>query len=426
MGRLSRFWLAASLILLPATLLPAGHHQFHQTWMNGGVTPSASATNYLPISGRMSGSTTENNLKCLAAAAGTLTNFRPHLNTAVGASKSLLVAVRVEGATSTLSQTFADASTVNLLDTDLVSISAGNEIDIITTPGSTPTVSDITAAVDFLPTTPNLNAYCGGTAGTALNGTTTQYLRPHAVDAPGGVEFNAGMLMPFAGSISALYMEMSGSPDNGAGTQTFGFTVRKNGTTNSDCTCTISETATTCNDTTCSTTFVAGDYINIAKTVDAGTPNATRVAYYGIAVISNTPGAFSFSGTGEAPSTSAVSYNRPVSGFGSAWTTTDDNTRKQNNNECYAQAMYVNLTVAPANGAGTQSYKIDLDNGGSTALSVTVSEAATTGSITGNATLSAASLLRLISTPANTPAATDTQVGILCFTPPKRGIWVGK
>ena len=62
----------------------------------------------------------------------------------------------------------------------------------------------------------------GGTAGTAMNASGTEYLDPHGNIPPGTTEFNRGFLMPFAGTLNALYVEMSGSPNNGGGTHGYG------------------------------------------------------------------------------------------------------------------------------------------------------------------------------------------------------------
>ena len=399
-------------------------HQFAQVYVSGENTPSATAARYNVLHGGGAWDATENNRKALMGAAGTLTNFRVTLASAAGAGKSLVISVRVNGATSALSCTFNDGTTVACLDTSLVTVAAGDEVNVLATPASTPTVSTVTYACDFLPTTAGLNSYGGGAFSTNLSSVVTEYLAPQAPDTVGTTEFSQSMLMPFAGTIEALYVELSAAPDLGAGVQSRTFTVRVNNTTNSDCIVTISEAGLTGNDVTCSTTFVAGDYLSIASEV-ALAPTAA-LAWTGLAIQPDQVGQFAL---GLSPSELDVTnemFNRVNVGSKSSWQVTNRNNRHQETNSFVGQALYVLLSGAPDNGAGTQSYTITLeDNEVDTALTVTVSEASVSNNITGlNVQFSGDDLLTYDSDPVGTPTVRNAMVSVLCFNSPRRGVLI--
>jgi hypothetical protein len=71
-------------------------------------------------------------------------------------------------------------------------------------------------------------------------------------------------LMPLDGTLSNLYVRLSGAPSTG---DSYTFTVRKNGADEAALTCQVSgNTAVDCNDTTGTVAFVAGDRITIEST----------------------------------------------------------------------------------------------------------------------------------------------------------------
>jgi len=75
-----------------------------------------------------------------------------------------------------------------------------------------------------------------------------------------------------AGTLSKLYVSLSVAPDNGAGTQSYAFTLEINDT-NTALTCTISEASTSCNDTSNTVSVSAGDLATWVA-VPSGTPVA--------------------------------------------------------------------------------------------------------------------------------------------------------
>jgi hypothetical protein len=96
--------------------------------------------------------------------------------------------------------------------------------------------------------------------------------------------FNAGVsdvesanmqFMPVAGLVSKFYVILDGSPGTG---KSYTFVVRKNGSTSTSVTCTISDAATTGSDLTHSVSFTAGDYISIMVT-PASNPTAVAMGW---------------------------------------------------------------------------------------------------------------------------------------------------
>ena len=77
-------------------------------------------------------------------------------------------------------------------------------------------------------------------------------------------------LVPTAGRFYNLRVKLTGAPDNGGGTETYTFTLRKT-LASTALTCTISETATTCEDVTNKVTYAAGDVVGF-RVEPASTP----------------------------------------------------------------------------------------------------------------------------------------------------------
>jgi hypothetical protein len=99
------------------------------------------------------------------------------------------------------------------------------------------------------------------------NVTDTQFFSHNTL---GGLEGWTKLTMPLAGTVRNLYCKLNGAPDNGAGTQSYTYTMRLDGASAS-VTCAISEAATSCNDTTNSFTFTAGQTLGF-MVAPASTP----------------------------------------------------------------------------------------------------------------------------------------------------------
>jgi hypothetical protein len=86
-------------------------------------------------------------------------------------------------------------------------------------------------------------------------------------------------MMPTSGTLRNLRVVLDGSPDNGAGTQSYTITVRKNGSDVTGFACTISETETSCQDAGPASpmTVVKGDLVNYSVAF-ANTPTSRSIS----------------------------------------------------------------------------------------------------------------------------------------------------
>jgi hypothetical protein len=117
----------------------------------------------------------------------------------------------------------------------------------------------------------------GGTGGNDLLQNTTQYCSISGQQAPDATEADVYIVVPCAGTIDNLYVELGGASGSG---ESHAFTVRKNGA-DTALTVTISgATDTTGNDTGNSFTVAAGDKLSL-KVVSSTAANTVR-AYWGV------------------------------------------------------------------------------------------------------------------------------------------------
>lgn len=118
--------------------------------------------------------------------------------------------------------------------------------------------------------------FTGGTGkNTLATGATNYFPVSGPVDAT-GTENEYKQVVSTTGVASRLFCNLpAGSPDNGGGTQTYTFTLRKN-TADTALTCAISEAGQTCSDTSNTVAVTAGDLIDFSS-VPSGTPTARSV-----------------------------------------------------------------------------------------------------------------------------------------------------
>src|SRR3989339_1690415 len=104
--------------------------------------PSTSSTEYSCLMGDGSYTwSSENARGSIIPTSGKLSNLKVRVNTAPGAGKSWTFAIRINGANSDLSVTISDTNTISSLDTDQVTVSAGDDTSISATPSGTPTAA---------------------------------------------------------------------------------------------------------------------------------------------------------------------------------------------------------------------------------------------------------------------------------------------
>lgn len=211
-----------------------------------------------------------------------------------------------------------------------------------------------------------------------------------------------------AGTIDSLYVKLSGAPGTGGSGKSYTFTLRKNGV-DTALTCTITDTATTGNDTGHSVSFAAGDILTIGVT-PANTPTA-RNASLVMRFSGNTANesVFLCGSRGGNLSTTTTQYT----GIGGQQGLNATEARRRNviPTGGTIKNLYVKLSTAP--GAGTSRTFTLYKNGSATALTCTVSDAATTANdTTHSVSVAAGDEVSLESTLTGTPAASRLGAGL--------------
>ena len=163
-------------------------------------------------------------------------------------------------------------------------------------------------------------------------------------------------VVPAAGTFSRLCVTLFAAPQNGAGTQSYTFTVQQSASlgTPSDTpiTLTISEDDTYECDSSNTQAVVAGDLVTLEVT-PANTPAVMRAAY-SLQFTPTTPGQqIWMTGLDTVTSTTADAYFSLSRAAASA---TEDDRYTIFGKACTAAALYVEVATAPDTGVGTQEY----------------------------------------------------------------------
>ena len=365
---------------------------------------------------------TEANVRTLVGVAGALSAMRFTLTTAPGAGESRTPTVRVNAASSILACTISGTATT-CTDSDSVSVSAGDELTLQITRGSAGTVNSDNGwlTLTFTPTTANEVQVGGGTADGVISATVTNYVPLLGVGFTDTDEEATVTRVLTPGTFQNFYADLSGSPDNGVGTQSYTFTVRKN-KADTTITCAVSETATTCNDTANSFSVVAGDVISVSS-VPANTPTV-RVIAFGARFLpaAQEEGIFGVHRMDAPASTSVANFSMAAMSIGD-WDSSETGSRSRSMTQAFTITSFgARMVTAPDNGAGVQSYAFVVrDDGASTNQTCTISEAETTCNFTtGRTRIADQSLIGVMATPSGTPTASRTITSILGTLGPRR------
>jgi len=351
---------------------------------------------YCPLFGGQDYSTTNIYAEGIASTAGIIKNLRVELNGSPGAGTSFDIILLKNGVTTLLTVNIADSATTGNNLSDEITVAAGDYLCIKTTPNNYPTTRIPTWVVDFVPTTPGetlLLAYSGGILnnqfGSVIGGFT------HAT------EFNTQLLIPCPGIISNFYIRSSAAAGSG---KTLTYTILKNGVAQTLTTSLTGTSQVTNNDIVNSFTVVAGDKISIQRTGDSTVTNAYLST--GLTFTPDTQGNFIL---GYLPGTNVMSTNSiqytGVDFYGD-WDAGVDTTTDQIFAACTIKNIYVELSAAPDNGGGTQAFIFTLRKGAaSQGLTVTISEAATTGNASEDISIADNDMLDTMKTLTGTPTA---------------------
>lgn len=284
--------------------------------------PSSSVTQYQSVTGNGEVATwtsTESEVKMAIPTAGTLTNMWGVASVGAGTSKTLQVAVRQNGTTTSLSLPFT-GTTTQLSSMHRLAVADGDLVNLVSVPTSSPTVGTYYGAMEFRPDNPVESIVLGG-SGDATLALSARYLCPSALANPAATysdvynvitEVNGGTY----GFIKKLRVTLNIAP-GGVASRTF--TIYKNGATTGIST-TITGTATS-NYVDCDIELIDGDTYALYATA-SGAPTASAV-YYGMVIDATDKSQYMISGvtsSGLPTSVGQYQYNR-ISTGNSTWTT---------------------------------------------------------------------------------------------------------
>lgn len=349
----------------------------------------------------------------LCAGNGIKHTFRVVLSAAPGNGGTYTFTYRVNGAATALSVAITDPATSGVSYNE-ITLAKGDLVAIECTPSNSPTATPF-ADWSFIyeDTDDYKNQILMGGHNNALpTGATAEsnYI-------VGGVPWaiiTAGTLgpkvpIPIPGVLKDFYVKLSAAPGGVGSSNSYTLVTRINNTNSHSVT--IFETATSGNDTT-PFTLAAGDVLNIAAT-GASAP-AAAAAYWGNIF---TPDDANFQvllgGTKDVTNPAATEFHQ-LSGIGFTYTATESDRRTRTQMQTLAN-LYIVLAVAPGVG-NSQTFTV-YKNGSATALSVTISDAATSGNNTSDSIeYSDDDTLSLAIIPGTTPAITTAGWGCTSYT----------
>lgn len=372
------------------------------------TSPSSTNTVYSEVTACSDGSwnVTEANRQQIIPEACTLSVLKIKIRNAPGVGKSHAFTVVKNTVATSLTVTISDN---NRYAEDLihsVSFAAGDSISLQSVPTGTPTgVADVGWTIQASATDQILL----GVNNNNLSNSATQY------DVPWGgmgharstTESDMSVICAANGTIKNLYAALSGTP---GALKNYNVTLMKNGVATA-LSVTISDLATTGNDTVNSVSVSAGDTLSLRFTPSVVAPTV-RMMKWGLAFAPTTAGELIYGfASNISPSNTTVQYNQPLSYGQATWG--GETGRTHMFPAATVKAFYAKLSAAP--GAG-KSYEIRLrrNSSANTPASVTISDAATSGSISlTGARVSLNDLVSMRSTPTGTPATVFVKTGLV-------------
>ena len=297
---------------------------------------------------------------------------------------------------------------INCQVTANVAVAANDLVCVEVVPANTPAVVSVQWVLTFSPTVDGENIYGAGTGSNALTASGTRFLIPQTfclttVATEAGTEF----MMPTGGTVDDLYVVLDAAPDNGAGVDRYGFTIRL-------CNPNCADTLLTLNiddlDTTGSNStginFKAGDRLGLEVT-PSNTPAAVG-AQWGFVIRPADPEDFIL---GASPNNNLSTTTEYTSIQGrDAWTTTESDVDGRGET-MLLKSMYVRLNGAP--GAGTSYTLTARSNAKNTPLAVSILDTQTQVNNTALHWIDSGNELSIRSTVTGTPTARMPIISIL-------------
>ena len=369
--------------------------------------PGTASTDYSGLmgNGNIAWTSPETDCSELISTPGKLSNFKVGIKTAPGTGKSWTFTIRQNGIDTALSVSISNSSTISALDTDEVTVAAGDKVSISATPAGTPTAcAAVYWTCQFTPDTDGETMLLG-------YGSLTADYYDSLIGGKGGdvTEFDAQTLFPTAGTLKQFYVELNAAPGTGNSRT---FTLYKNSVVTAIAV-TISNSATTGNDLVNTLTIAAGDKVTIKQT-QTGTP-ATARAFFGTTFLPNTQGEYIVSATtDDLTSSTAVEYQQLT--CGDSTLTATENEQHGLAQALTAKAIYVNLVNAPGNGSSwiftLREALLD------TTLTVTISNTATSGNAATDEAVAADALVNSSIDARAGTVTSATQIAYLLYNAP--------
>ena len=251
----------------------------------------------------------------------------------------------------------------------------------------------------------NVSLIMGGSGGSNL--INAYYYHPMGLsDASTNAFYARNFLISAPGTLEGMAARLNNAPGSG---KSYTLTVYKNDSPTS-LVVTIADTASTGENTVNTVAVVAGDWITIRVT-SSGSPS--QIGQWSIRFNSTDPGFSMLSGCGgtEALSRTDAQY---IALAGAADTAalneTEGNVKLLIPCAGTVKNLYIHLYTAP--GVGTSRTFTINKNGDPTGLTVTLSGATATGSITSDVAFSAGDFISLVGTPTDNPEASYIWVGV--------------
>jgi len=374
------------------------------------TNPNTGTVQYNGINAVLSStwSSTQTQRAMIVPCAMTISNFFMAISTAPGSGKSYDFTIMKNGVATDVTVNIADSAVTATDSTHTATFAAGDNISLRSTPNNTPGNTggqfwdmDIATSTNIAPilgtTITNLDTastvYGSIMGGNAITWSTTV------------TDFE--VIVPCAGTFSNLYVKLQGTP--GAG-KSYAFTLLVNGVA-SALTTTVSDAETTDSDTTHTVSVNAGDTVVISS-APSGTPTA-RYPDFSMVFTPTVPGDFFLGmGNASAPSASANNWEGIYGAASNGWGATESSEAGVLG-LCTLKKMYVKAITAPG-GSGTRTFTVR-NNTASTALSVSLSGATTTGNNTNDVAIARNDRVAILSAITGTPDALTggVKIGIL-------------
>jgi hypothetical protein len=331
--------------------------------------------------------------------AATLTFFRAIFSVAPGSGKSYALTFNINGSDTAATVTVAD-SALSAEWTGSVAIAAGDLVAVKMVPTGTPagTIAGLSIEVD------SATNYASAYHSADIVSGATNYFSPFSAG-QATTETAVATTMPMAGTLTSLW----GRLHDGIGAQTVVLTVYKNGTAQDgtggtqDSRITLNSAGTTVDSVSLSISFSAGDTFSVE--VDSTAGGNTRLISANVSIDAAVAGQSVSALTSGSVGTGYINWERTQN---DAWFILASNLDITSGPTAFTLSdFYARLETAP--GAGTsRTFALAVDEV-DTAMSVTISDAATTGSdLADDVSVPAGSILNYHGTASGSPASSAT------------------